>query len=80
MKAAIDRRAHLGGKIGGVDDVLDPDGDAAQRASAWRVRRYAMADERADFLVFRGDRFQRLRNRGIRGEIAVFDAALQIGE
>ncbi len=31
--AAIDRRAHLGRLIGGVDDVLDADRDAVQRSA-----------------------------------------------
>ena len=42
--AAIDRRAHLGRQVGGVDDVLDADRHAVQRpargarssARAWR--------------------------------------------
>jgi hypothetical protein len=80
MKAAVDRRAHLRRKIGGIDDVLDTDGNAAQRPVARRLSRNAMADEGADRLVLCGNGLQRLRNRGVGGKLAPGDAALQIGE
>ena len=36
--------------------------------------------ERADGLLLRVDRRQRLRERGVRRELALFDAALEVGE
>ena len=39
-----------------------------------------MADEGADGLFMRTDRFQRLRDRGVGGKIAGIDAALEFGE
>ena len=39
-----------------------------------------MADEGADGLFMRTDRFTRLRDGGVSGEIAGIDAALEVGE
>ena len=79
-KAPVDRRAHLGREIRGIDDVLDADRNAAQRPGALRARACVMADEGADGLFLRIDRFQRLRDRGVGGKIAGIDAALEFGE
>ena len=45
LMAAIDRRAHFGGHISGVDDVLDADRDAAQRAFGLRARIFGAMGE-----------------------------------
>ena len=83
--AGIDRRAVFGRHVGGVENVLERDRQAAQRLvlEAGRLRRLARAveverDEGADSALARGDRLgaqvDRLRGR----EFAGFDAAGKI--
>ena len=80
-ESLVDRRAHLGRKIRGIDDVLDPDRDAAQRPGVLRARDFrVMADKGADGFFLRADRLQRLGDGGIGGKIALRDAALKVGE
>jgi len=67
-------------KIRRVDDVLDPDGDAAQRTCARRADGLVATDKGTDGLVMRADRLQRLRDRGISRKIAGIDTALKFGE
>ena len=55
--------------------VMPRSGPAVARADV-RV----MADERADGFLLRADRLQRLRDRGIRGQIALRYQALKVGE
>ncbi len=76
----VDRRAHFRRKIGGVDDVLDADGDAAQRTCARRTGVLRTADERADGLVMLVGRLTGPGNRVIGRKIAVVDTALEFGE
>ena len=76
----VDRRTHLDREIRRIHDVLDSDCNAAQRPGARRLGRDTMANEGADRLVLSGNRLQRLRDRSIGGEIALLDAALEVGE
>ena len=61
--APVDRRAHFGRKIRRIDDVLDADGDAAQRPVRARAV-LVVADKGADGLSC-ADRLQRLGDRGL---------------
>jgi hypothetical protein len=79
-ESPVDRRAHFGRKIRSVDDVLDPDRDAAQRPGVLRAGVFGMAHKRADGFFVGADRFERKRDGGIRGEIAGIDAALKFDE
>jgi hypothetical protein len=79
-KSPVDRRAHFGRKIRGVDDILDADRDAAQRPGVLRTGFLVPADEGADGFFVRTDRVERQRDGGIGGEIAGIDAALKFGE
>src|SRR5262249_2961242 len=63
-----------------VDDVLDADRDPAQRALLLRTRIGGTVRKRANGLLLRVDRRQRLRERGVRRELALVDAALEVGE
>ena len=78
----VDRRAVSGGKIRGVEDVLDADGKPAQ----WRARElrpFGIATcsldvergERADLGLARGDRLGAKLGYGARGEVAGVDPA-----
>src|SRR6266849_1632333 len=59
---------------------LNAHGDAAQRPCTCRGDGLVATDKGADGFVMRADRFQRLRDRGIRRKIAGIDTALEFGE
>ena len=79
-KPAINRRTHLGREVGGIDDVLDADRNAAQRTGICRARRLVATDERPDIAVLAGDCIQRLPDRRGGRKLIPFDAALKIGK
>jgi hypothetical protein len=74
----IDRRAALGRQVGGVDDVLHPEGDAAQRALTGDPRRMIDGDEGADGVVLRLDLVPRQADRGFRRQRARIHAVQEI--
>jgi len=78
--AFVDRRAHFSRKVRCIDDVLDADGDAAQRARTRRADGLRTTDESADGFVMRGDRFTRLCDCGIGRNLAGIDTALEFGK
>ena len=78
--AAIDRSAHLGREVSGIDDVLDADRDATQRPGRLRTRPWIMADEGPDRIVLCADRLQRLADGGIRQQRALLDTRLKVGK
>ena len=80
LMAAIDHRSHLGRHVLGVDDVLDADRDAAQRAFFLRARIPGAMGEGADGLLLGVDGGERFRKRGVRRQLALVDAAFLVGE
>ena len=80
LMAAIDRRAHLGRHVRGVDDVLDADRDAAQRTFGLRARVFGAMGEGANGLFLGVDGRERFRKRRVGRQLALVDAAFLVGE
>src|SRR5229473_521017 len=78
--ALVDRRAHLCRKIRRVDDVLDPDGDAAQRPGTCGADGLTTTHKGADGFFVRADRLKRLGDGGTGRKIARIDPALKFGK
>ena len=80
----VERRAMLGGVIGGIDDVLEADRQAEQPViSGDGARRepgaiHVESGEGEDILLALGNGFQREFEHGCRGEIPGFDSLGQI--
>ena len=80
LVAAIDFRTHLGRHVLGVDDVLDADGNAAQRAVSLRARIFGAMGKGADGRLEGVDGGERLVQRRVRRQLALVDTALLVGE
>jgi hypothetical protein len=77
LVAVIDRRAHSGRQVGGVDDVLDPDGDAGKRPLTCR-QAFGTGREGAQVAVALIDSPLAVGKGCLGGNLAIGDAASDI--
>ena len=76
--SAVDRCTHLCREMRRIDDVLDSDGDPAQRPAVLCARGLVGADEGANGLVMRADCILRLGDCGVRRKRALLDPLLKV--